>query len=345
MMASSRRSAFTLVELLVCIGIIAILATLLLPAVQSAREAARRSQCMNNLKQLGLALHGYHDANLCFPSGITATMGRRMPDGTAPLAYSGYFSVHARLLPYLDQSPCFHSINFVVGTYPTTTITWPPLEPDEEATNATNATASRTSLAVFLCPSDGGPFGQAGVNYRGNLGVGGYPQPSFIHPDSGNGLLATMNAIRIAQVVDGLSNTAAFSERLRGSAARPMTPSRDYWLCRIGVVGTADDFVAACRISARPEYDGVGFVNAGDGWFWEGRDRTYYNHAQTPNGPVPDCLQGALRTPPGVSTARSGHPGGVCVVMGDGSVRFVGDSIHLQTWRGLGTREGGDPTQ
>jgi prepilin-type processing-associated H-X9-DG protein len=93
---------------------------------------------------------------------------------------------------------------------------------------------------------------------------------------------------------------------------------------------------------SRPYFDNDGFALAGDHWIWEGLDRTFYTHAQVPNGSIPDCLQGALKTPPGVSTARSRHFGGVNTLMGDGSVRFVGETIAPAVWRGLGTRNGGE---
>ncbi len=223
------------------------------------------------------------------------------------------------------------------------TIAYPPPEPDELRAAAIHTTALSASIALFLCPSDAGaPFEDGGTNYRGNSGVGGYPARSYLHPDSGNGLLQELGLIRPAQVVDGLSHTAAFSERLRGSGGQPLKPDRDYWVIRTGIYGTADDGLMACRIAARPFFDDDGFRLAGDHWFWEGLDRTFYTHAQAPNGIIPDCLQGALKTPTGVSTARSQHPGGVNVLMADASVRFVGETITQAVWRGLGTRNGGE---
>jgi prepilin-type processing-associated H-X9-DG protein len=183
-------------------------------------------------------------------------------------------------------------------------------------------------------------FVDGGTNYRGNTGVGGYPVRSFLHPDSGNGIFQEGVLTMPSQVADGLSHTVAFSERLRGSGGQPLSPDRDYWVIRTGMYGSADDALASCRIAGRPQFNSAAFAQAGDHWFWEGLDRTFYTHAQVPNGIIPDCLQGALKTPPGVSTARSRHFGGVNALMGDGSVRFVAETIATAVWRGLGTRNG-----
>ncbi len=335
------RGGFTLIETLTALGIISILIALLLPAVQSARESARRASCQNSLRQIGLALESYHGTNGCYPVAITTWVGPPGAQGVHPVMYFGYFSVQTRLLPMLDQVALYNSINFGIGASPLETIGYPPPSEPEIAAAAANATALSASIATFLCPSDGfGTFKQGGTNYRGNAGVGGFPDRSFIHTDSGNGFFQEDGLTRPSQVVDGLSHTVAFSERLRGSNGHPLRPDRDYWAIQTGNYGTADDGLTACRIAARPYYDSYGFVLAGDHWLWEGLDRTFYTHAQVPNGIIPDCLAGALKTPPGVSTARSLHPGGVNALMGDGSVRFVGETISQAVWRGLGTRNG-----
>ncbi len=336
-----RHRGFTLIELMVTIGIIAILAGLLLPAVQSARESARRSTCRNNLHQIGLALHTYHETFSCFPITVTAVPLPGYGPNSTDLFYSGYYSTQTRLLPGLDQQNLFNAINFSAEAIPPVTIAYHSPTAAEQAQNAINATVSRTGMAVFLCPSDSGPFRESGNNYRANVGVGVNPDVSALHPDSGNGLFSEIHATTAASVPDGLSHTAAFSERVQGSGPRPMSPFRDYWLIRTGFVGTADHLLTACQIAARPDYSD-GFVFGGDGWFWAGRDRTLYNHAQVPNGSVPDCLAGAIMIPPGMATAKSFHPGGVNTLMGDGSVRFVAGSIAQEIWRGFGTRNGGE---
>ncbi len=338
---AQKRRGFTLVELMVALGIISILFALLLPAVQTAREAARRASCSNNLRQLVLAMHAYHDSHGCYPISNTTTLGPRSSDGTYRVAYWGEFSVHVRLLPWLDQRPLFQAINFDVGTRPPAHLGPDAGGQEVRYLDAANLTARRTTVAVFLCPSDAGANEQAGVNYRMNMGVGHHPERTWLHPDSGNGLASQTGApTKSAQVVDGLSHTVAFSERLRGSGRVPPTPERDYWAMMVGPGSTADDLVLACRIAARSDNNRPGFFGSGDSWFWRGVDRTLYNHAQVPNGPVPDCLHFGVLPPSGMATARSDHPGIVHAAMADGSVRPVVHSINLSVWRALGTRAG-----
>ena len=143
MTGRGRQGGFTLIEVLVAIGIVGILIGLLLPAVQATREAARKAQCQNNLHQIGLALHAYHEANGCFPPAVTQLNRKE---------YGGYYSIHTRLLPYLDQGPSFNAINFETGTWPTDTFY---VHPGLKRTilNRNNATAMNSSISVFLCPS------------------------------------------------------------------------------------------------------------------------------------------------------------------------------------------------
>ncbi len=329
---------FTLIELMVVTGIVSLLIALALPAVQAAREAARRAQCQNNLRQMGLALAAYEARHGVYPQSVTTYI----PQAKAGMPwYPGLFSVHARMLPELDQAPLFNAINFVVGTMPTETLAGAPLQAHERAMNAANETVWRTGIGVFLCPADGGLFAEAGTNYRANVGTGPWSMGSWMFPDSGNGLIQELFSTRVASVKDGLSHTAAFSERLRGSGqAGRMSPARDYWQAT-SLATTSDQILQMCRIVARST-DDRGLTTAGRWWFWTGRERTEYTHAQTPNGRTPDCLWGLAVTGPGMATARSAHAGGVQVVMGDGSVRFVGNGIDLSVWRGMGTRNGGE---
>lgn len=334
-----RSRAFSLIELLVTIGIISILLGLLLPAVQSAREAAARAQCQSNLRQIGLAVHAYEGVYQYFPP--CATHGTRSTDHSATneSLYHGHYAPHVRLLPYLDQKVLYDAVNFDVGTTPLETPGLRSLKPTEIAINNCNATVFRTQLAVFLCPSDGGSF-PVGNSYRANVGVGPMKTMSAEFPDSGNGLFMELRFTAPAFVPDGLSHTAAFSERLLGSGpSGSPSPARDFYL-QPTLVSTADDMVKSCQIAGRAGREV--FVDGGAWWFWRGRERTCYTHAQSPNGRVPDCLQGAALTAPGMATARSFHPGGVNVLMGDASVRFFTDSISTEVWRGFGTRNGGE---
>jgi prepilin-type N-terminal cleavage/methylation domain-containing protein/prepilin-type processing-associated H-X9-DG protein len=335
---------FTLIELLVVIGIVLVLGAFLIPAVQSARESSRRAFCQNNLRQLGIALQNYDSSYGCYPQCNTSSFRDTREKGSweAHVVYNGEFSIHVRLLPYMELRSVYDSINFAVGTAA------PELfgggarltKPDLSALVAVNATASATRVAAFLCPSDGGPFAEAGTNYRGNAGVGPAGGTSAEYRDSGNGLFSDVWLTRAAYVTDGLSHTAAFSERLRGSGEddRPL-PERDFWAMPPYVI-SADDLLRGCQISARPGATPV-FTRGGRWWFWAGRERTLYSHTQEPNGRVPDCLL-KMVFPFGMATARSRHYGGVNVLMGDGSTRFVKESIDRSVWRGLGTRNGGE---
>jgi prepilin-type N-terminal cleavage/methylation domain-containing protein/prepilin-type processing-associated H-X9-DG protein len=330
---SPRPRGFTIIELLVCIGILGVLVALLLPAVAASREAARRAQCQSHLHQLGLALHSYIASNNCLPLVTTNNM---YPNGST---YGGLYSIHSRLLPDLGQAPLYNAINFLTGTWPPDTFLVGNSSLESQL-NASNATVYETSVNLFLCPSDGGPFTETGNNYRGNTGVGPFMSPWAETPDSGNGLFPELGPITMAQVPDGLSHTVALSERLRGSGQQPPDPERDTF-SRSGIAYTADQLLVACRIAARPS-NTPGFADNGRWWFWTGRERTLYTHTQSPNGAVPDCTYGGSIPAIDMATARSRHPGGVNVLMGDGSGRFVASSISQAVWRGLGTRNGGE---
>ena len=209
---SHLRPAFTLIEVLVVIGVLSILLALLLPAVQSAHDAARLSQCQNNLRQIGVALHSYHESQNCFPTGVTTYS---YGDGTF---YGGFYSVHDRLLAYLDQSPLYNAINFATGTWPPDTFLSPPAA-SKLRLNSANSTVYQTGIGMFLCPSDGGPFAETGNNYRGNTGVGPSGSTWAETPDSGNGVFPEIGTTSAAKIPDGLSHTVAFSERLRRNPA------------------------------------------------------------------------------------------------------------------------------
>ncbi len=327
------RPGFTLIEALVVIGVISILIGLLLPAVQAAREAARRAQCQGNLRQLGVALHAYHEAMGCFPINWSPSKP------SAEVKYLGYYSTHSRLLPYLDRSSLYSSINFDIGSIPPDTLGADPVTARFLYLNATNATVFNSSVSVFLCPSDGGPFEVAGANYRCSVGVGPWPVALAEFPDSGNGVFEEMRATRFNSIPDGLSHTSSMSERSRGSNSKTASsPNRDFWQ-NANQTFNADQQVRACSIAARIGVPAP-FVTGGAWWFWSGRERTLYTHTQPPNGRVPDCIWPLAITAPGMATARSFHPGGVNMQMADGSVRFAASSLEVNVWRALGTRNG-----
>jgi prepilin-type N-terminal cleavage/methylation domain-containing protein/prepilin-type processing-associated H-X9-DG protein len=303
-----RRSAFTLIELLVVIAIIAVLIGLLLPAVQKVREAASRIRCSNNLKQLGVALHNYEGANRVFPQA-------RNP---WPLVHSGL----SRLLPYVEQDSLQRLCDF----------TTPP-------TSATNVAASRTRVPMFLCPSDtatGQVPGEPdyGTSYVANNGTGTI---GFGLIASGDGLF-TQSALRVADITDGLSNTAAISESVMGTGVLPSVLPTDPRMIATSVLevsGGSDPTPAACDSGS-----GVWSARRGAKWIDGHYGNSLYNHYYSPNPQTWDCGNGSHNK--GLSTARSWHSGGVNILLVDGSVRFVRDTIPLPTWRALGTRAGGE---
>ena len=335
MKARSKRPGFTLIELVVVAGILSILAGLLLPAVQGAREAARRATCQNNLHQIGLAMHQYVSVNNMFPPARF-----RHPQGWK---YFALHSVFTRMLPQFDQQELYNATNFMVSTLPFDSWGAPPedMDPHGIEYDMMNLTVIQTNMAVFLCPSDAGPLARFGSNYRGNAGLGPAYMTDAEYPDSGNGLFSEIQHVSPAQVPDGLSHTAAFSERLRGSGQDKVpNPTRDSFIEPVPAF-TADDLLMSCRAGATLS-SGIFFSTSGKYWFWTGRERTLYTHAQAPNGIIPDCIAKNTVPASGMATARSWHPGGVNVLMGDGSLRFVNEGTSQAVWRGLGTRNGGE---
>jgi len=327
-----RRLGFTLIELVVVVSIIGLLIALLLPAVQSSREAARRSQCMNNLRQIGLALHSYETSYRSFP--LNWRNPRVDPARGHPFYISGRpYSALTRLLPNLDQQPLFASINFSVETYP-----------NDDGSNfpfPQNTTAFQANISLFVCPSDGATSEvPSGCNYRGNYGIGPSISPTQEAYDSGNGFYTFPGVLGPYAFPDGLSHTAAYSERLLGTGGGiNVVPMRDFGQIQVMIyciTRDADTALRCCQLASTngfPAYRAAGFT-----WFYGDFECAAYNHAQEPNGRIPDAITAGTWW--GIATARSLHPGGVNTLMGDGAVRFTRESIARNVWRGLGTRNG-----
>jgi prepilin-type processing-associated H-X9-DG protein len=337
----------TLIETCISLGIVAILIGLLLPAVQSSREQARRTQCAHHLAQILKAIHAFDATQGSLPP---AARSHAIPPraNRAPTSI-GIYSLQCLILPFLDQSPLFHSINFDDLSQ---------LEPG--AIHLVQATVARTVVGVYLCPSDPhqhiiAPF--APNSYRASRGTGGTaPRPSPVpglpslsHIRDGAFSLYDHEKPQFAQISDGLSSTIAFSEKPIGSFDGSYHPFRDWSFhpnsfFPIGFDNlTADDLIKECSspISTDPRPPTWKSWTAGSSWMRPGPIFTQFFTAAPPNANVPDCM---VALPPyvGVFSARSYHPGGVNAAMCDGSVRWFTSSTDRLIWRALGTRAGGE---
>lgn len=332
---SRQRTGFTLIEVLVSLTVIGLLLALLLPAIQSARESARRAECANQLKQIGLALQAYVAQSNVFPPVDIQT--RILADGRAVFTYA--HSPLARILPHLEQASLFHGINFQV-------------EPALGLGLAMNLTSMSTRVSTFVCPSDGEPpvAGYGRTNYRFNHGPTHRFAPTNVFPDSWSGPFTSRRVYGPADFVDGLSNVVGISERLQGDwTTGSFRRNGDYLLTlvREDTFRGIDDALVAC---ARLDPASVAQESrGGESWMLSGFHFAGYNHLSTPNSPISDCSFRATRgavlqrvMQDGVFCASSAHPGGVNTVLMDGSVRFIHDQVNLRVWRALSTRAGGE---
>jgi prepilin-type N-terminal cleavage/methylation domain-containing protein/prepilin-type processing-associated H-X9-DG protein len=308
------RHGFTLIELLVVIAIIGVLIALLLPAVQQAREAARRSACTNNLKQFGLALHNYADAHRVFPIDIN-------------------YSVQSKLLPHMEAIQTFDAINY-----------------SRSATGSENATAITAQISVLLCPSDpvaNKPINWGVLSYRANQGATLCNTYDKSDPTHVNNLLPTPDGvffpgqtIRFRDIIDGTNRTAAFTEHLVGDFSSAIATLKGDTFQPGTYPATLDEAIEQCEAIDWTNLSFQGNSNGGGPWISAGHTPSRYHQNATPNRR--SCMYPPQRI---MVTANSMHPGGVNIVMCDGSVRFVSDSIDKLVWRAAGSRNGGETSE
>lgn len=307
---NSRLRGFTLIELLVVIAIIAVLVALLLPAVQQAREAARRSSCKNNLKQIGLALHNYHDTHGSFPSGWIG-VDTQMSPNLADVEGASGASWQLMILPFMDQSPLYNQLDF--SAY---------ISQDSGLPNTPNANSVLYTATItgFRCPSDSGPerwdIGEEGsptTIVQSNLPNANYPGvfgTTEIHDCEsvglgnncwGNGVFGHNSAYKMRDLVDGTSNTFLVGERATRLQVPPGEPAHlSTW---VGVIPEGEE--AFARILGGTDHP--------------------------PNDPA-----GHLED------FSSFHEGGAQFVFGDGRVRFISENIDEGVYQALATRQGGE---
>jgi prepilin-type N-terminal cleavage/methylation domain-containing protein/prepilin-type processing-associated H-X9-DG protein len=350
---TGRKAGFTLIELLVVIAIIAILIALLLPAVQQAREAARRTQCKNNLKQFGLALHNYHDVFNLFPpySG-----GPGIPNNTASSTLRTRVSGVVMLLPYFDQGAVSNEVTALVGQVPP----W------------NNVVPWNRTLSLLACPSDPGVSdpGNAGRtrgkrnyvfcggdSFAGNGNNQTAPNPIVVQT---RGLFGALRCYNIKDAIDGTSNTIAMAETIAptnvagpgGVAATALTaasasPAACSALWNATTRQYTDGGFNGDTIRPYRWGDGAAFFSA-------------FSTAMRPNGPSCFANGTANHWYDGIYSSSSVHTGGVHALMGDGSVRFISENIDAGNqstilpsnnsssvspygvWGALGTRAGGE---
>jgi len=328
--AGLARRAFTLVELLTVIGIIGVLSAMLLPAVQASRERARRLDCSNRLRQLGVAVQTYESVNKALPPGAVAKEYPADPRTTPHTFYR--WSALAHLLPFLEQTEVLDRLDQNLPLYGRNLRVLPE-----------HVETVKLLLPDFLCPSD------VGQRVHPNFGPTNYAMCSGTGVDGGSpfnadGAFYMNSATRMADFIDGASRTAIASESILGVDIEPFTtreqadPQLVYGFARLAPLTQE-----SCDETANWNFTDPRGYSWANGEFRS----AVYNHHSTPNSAEFDCVSAKLLAPIsqqyagyGWRAARSFHPGGVNVAYADGSLRFVGDGVDLAVWQAAATRAG-----
>ncbi len=359
-----RRRGFTLIELLVVILIIAVLIAILLPAVESARESSRRSECINRLRQIGLAMHNYVSMNEALPP-VCVDAQWSVTNQMIPQPHQNW-SQHARLLPYLEQQVAYNMINWSFGArWGDGDLIYRDANPPDGANGGPDSIPQMSVLTLqlkaFLCPSDlnrgssgeflvGGRSQLVGAsNYACNIGLNRRLDqwllngPNYVASSWDKTVNSTTN---LATFSDGTSNTVIFSEWIKGQAV-PTGRAQD-GLSEVYNLGqnsnfyrTDQQFMELCNT--------VPITSTNQQWQWKGEWWAYgatmiYSHTQTPNRTscvYHDINQDGRGTITMIGPS-SNHPGGVNVLLMDGSVQFVKNSIHFTQWYALATPHGNE---
>jgi len=331
-----RKRGFTLIELLVVIAIIAVLIALLLPAVQAAREAARRSQCVNNLKQLGLGLHNYHSTNDVFPIG---SGGATFEGGWSR------FSALAIMMPYIEQQAMYSATNFM-------------LSPVEGVGSTANSTVVNATVNAFLCPSDGNAASSTGrrTSYYGSLGTETDMGNKGMGPADSTGLFGLQKSYGVRDATDGSSNTIALSEGLAGNSTAGLRPGNGVE----GAGNSGDAFtdanqnitgVLAGLNTCNTSWKSASNISTNKGTYWAVgmTGLFFFNTIVPPNSSTypwsfcrPGCNAGCQPDSSSYINVQSNHSGGANCCMGDGSVKFIKNSVQMNIWWALGTRSNGE---
>jgi prepilin-type N-terminal cleavage/methylation domain-containing protein len=329
----SHRRGFTLVELLVVIAIIGILVALLLPAIQAAREAARRSQCVNNLKQIALGVQNYADTHKKLPAYCYRSYG---PGGNWASHWEG-FSVHTMILPYMEQQAVWDDFSRVYSASPDLLEGW---------RTGTFQNVRRIDIPPYRCPSDGiMRFGAETGNNNYPVSVG--PTYAAWNAAQQPGVFSRDFERTFADIGDGLSNTIMIGEQVLGDNDGGQFSVGDVVRAQPWSGATAFPTDAQLAQYGQNCQGGIGnhHSHGGREWISSMPNHSVFNTIAPPNWQYPncqDCTGCGWMDSNGVFPARSKHPGGVNHSLADGSVRFISGDVNLQTYQALGSREGGE---